>query len=203
MYHNSVQNNVKKVNVNGFPDDRYLPLPTNYPTMISGFPIAWVNVTGQESLRYNSCSIQNVKEARAVVNLAATLIGLQKFKNEDIVIITSHSVQVKLLHSTLLEACKAIMAADTKKCSNLFAKEYKSLITCGEFLVLGRHPVLIHLHIPHNIFRILVRPLSKLPYSMYEYYHKNNITFISENAKTAQMFEFMCSYIMTTCKYNL
>uniref|UniRef100_A0A915J4I4 DNA2/NAM7 helicase-like C-terminal domain-containing protein n=1 Tax=Romanomermis culicivorax TaxID=13658 RepID=A0A915J4I4_ROMCU len=78
--------------------------------MISGFPIAWVNVTGQESLRYNSRSIQNVKEARAIVNLAATLIGLQKFKNEDIVIITSYSAQVKLLHSTLLEACKAIMA---------------------------------------------------------------------------------------------
>uniref|UniRef100_A0A915L867 DNA2/NAM7 helicase-like C-terminal domain-containing protein n=1 Tax=Romanomermis culicivorax TaxID=13658 RepID=A0A915L867_ROMCU len=61
--------------------------------MISRFPIAWVNFTRQESLEDNSHSTQNVQEARAIVNLAATLIGVQKFKNEDIIIITSYSAQ--------------------------------------------------------------------------------------------------------------
>uniref|UniRef100_A0A915KPS5 Uncharacterized protein n=1 Tax=Romanomermis culicivorax TaxID=13658 RepID=A0A915KPS5_ROMCU len=144
-------------------------------------------------------------------------------------------VGAKYLFLTFLEA-------NTKKCLNLFAKEYKSLITCdptvstrGEFCkkmklsifrdelqlpdfmdnlhyrdanygekfglkVLGHHRVLIHLHICHDIFRILVGPLSKSPYSMYEYYRQNNIAFISENAKTAQMFEFICGYITMTRK---
>uniref|UniRef100_A0A915KMQ7 Uncharacterized protein n=1 Tax=Romanomermis culicivorax TaxID=13658 RepID=A0A915KMQ7_ROMCU len=59
---------IVEVNVNGSPDDRYLPLPTNYPTMISGFRIAWVNVTGQESSQDNSPSIQkglNIAISRA------------------------------------------------------------------------------------------------------------------------------------------
>uniref|UniRef100_A0A915JY59 DNA2/NAM7 helicase-like C-terminal domain-containing protein n=1 Tax=Romanomermis culicivorax TaxID=13658 RepID=A0A915JY59_ROMCU len=95
-------------NVNVFPEDRYLPLPKNNPTMISQFPIAWVNVTGQESLENNSHSIQNIQEARAIVNLVASLISMEKFKNEDIHIITSYSTQIKLLWNTMLEACKAI-----------------------------------------------------------------------------------------------
>uniref|UniRef100_A0A915JHE8 DNA2/NAM7 helicase-like C-terminal domain-containing protein n=1 Tax=Romanomermis culicivorax TaxID=13658 RepID=A0A915JHE8_ROMCU len=90
--------------------DRYLPLPKTYPTMISGFPIAWVNVTGLESLEDNSGLIQNIQEARAVVHLAASLMGVQKFKNEDIITITSYSTQGKLLRNTMLEACKAINA---------------------------------------------------------------------------------------------
>uniref|UniRef100_A0A915K5W7 Uncharacterized protein n=1 Tax=Romanomermis culicivorax TaxID=13658 RepID=A0A915K5W7_ROMCU len=67
-------------------DDRCLPLLKIYPTMISRFPIAWVNVTRQESLEDNSRSIQNVREAGAIVHLVA--------KNEDIVIITSYSTQI-------------------------------------------------------------------------------------------------------------
>uniref|UniRef100_A0A915I5C4 DNA2/NAM7 helicase-like C-terminal domain-containing protein n=1 Tax=Romanomermis culicivorax TaxID=13658 RepID=A0A915I5C4_ROMCU len=61
--------------------------------MISRFPIAWVNVTRQESLEDNSPSIQNIQEATAIVNLMASLMGLQMFKNEDIIIITSYSAQ--------------------------------------------------------------------------------------------------------------
>uniref|UniRef100_A0A915I4A3 DNA2/NAM7 helicase-like C-terminal domain-containing protein n=1 Tax=Romanomermis culicivorax TaxID=13658 RepID=A0A915I4A3_ROMCU len=64
--------------------------------MISGFPIVWVNVTSLESLE------------DAIGNLVASLIGMQKFKNEDIVIMTSYSAKVKLLRNTVLEACKAI-----------------------------------------------------------------------------------------------
>uniref|UniRef100_A0A915IN84 DNA2/NAM7 helicase-like C-terminal domain-containing protein n=1 Tax=Romanomermis culicivorax TaxID=13658 RepID=A0A915IN84_ROMCU len=78
--------------------------------MISGFPIAWVNVRGQESLENSSRSLQNVQEARVIVNLVASLISMQKFKNEDMFIITSYSAQVKLLWNTVLEACKAIKA---------------------------------------------------------------------------------------------
>uniref|UniRef100_A0A915HMX4 DNA2/NAM7 helicase-like C-terminal domain-containing protein n=1 Tax=Romanomermis culicivorax TaxID=13658 RepID=A0A915HMX4_ROMCU len=88
--------------------DRYLQLPKTYLTMISGFPIVWVNVTSLESLEDNSHLIQNVREARAIGNLVASLIGMQKFKNEDIVIMTSYSAKVKLLRNTVLEACKAI-----------------------------------------------------------------------------------------------
>uniref|UniRef100_A0A915KWJ5 DNA2/NAM7 helicase-like C-terminal domain-containing protein n=1 Tax=Romanomermis culicivorax TaxID=13658 RepID=A0A915KWJ5_ROMCU len=124
-YCNSVQNSVKK-------DDRYLPLPTSYPTVISGFPIAWVNVTGQESSQDNSRSIQNIKEARAIVNLVATLIGLQKFKNENIVIITSYSSQVKLLHSTVLEACKAIKAGEYLENGYLSPTEMENELKKGQ-----------------------------------------------------------------------
>uniref|UniRef100_A0A915KCD6 DNA2/NAM7 helicase-like C-terminal domain-containing protein n=1 Tax=Romanomermis culicivorax TaxID=13658 RepID=A0A915KCD6_ROMCU len=60
--------------------------------MISGFLIAWLNVTSLEFLEDNSDSIQNLQEARAIVNLVASLIGIQKFNNKDIVIITLYSI---------------------------------------------------------------------------------------------------------------
>uniref|UniRef100_A0A915IRH7 DNA2/NAM7 helicase-like C-terminal domain-containing protein n=1 Tax=Romanomermis culicivorax TaxID=13658 RepID=A0A915IRH7_ROMCU len=226
--------------------------------MISGFWIAWVKVTGQESLEDNSCSIQNVQEARAIVNFMATLTSTQKFKNEDIIIITSYSTQVKLLGDTVLEACKAIKAGTYLQNRYLSSTEMENKLkkvqigtvdksqkcfldtnvaTRGEsckikklsifqdklwlphfmdnlhyhhpeyaekfgLKVHSRHRVLIHLHICQDVFRLLVGPLSRPPDSLYSHYCKNNIAFISEDVKRAQMFEFMCGYITTTHKYN-
>uniref|UniRef100_A0A915HWL9 DNA2/NAM7 helicase-like C-terminal domain-containing protein n=1 Tax=Romanomermis culicivorax TaxID=13658 RepID=A0A915HWL9_ROMCU len=76
-------------------DNRLLLLLKTYPTMITGFPIAWINATSLELLEDNSRSIQNIQGARAIVDLAANLIGVQKFKNEDIIVITSYNAQTQ------------------------------------------------------------------------------------------------------------
>uniref|UniRef100_A0A915JDM1 DNA2/NAM7 helicase-like C-terminal domain-containing protein n=1 Tax=Romanomermis culicivorax TaxID=13658 RepID=A0A915JDM1_ROMCU len=67
------------------------------------WPISWVNVTSLQWVEDHSPSVQNVQEACPVVKLTASLIGMQKFKNQDIIIITLYSPQFKLLQKTMLD----------------------------------------------------------------------------------------------------
>uniref|UniRef100_A0A915KDP5 Uncharacterized protein n=1 Tax=Romanomermis culicivorax TaxID=13658 RepID=A0A915KDP5_ROMCU len=53
--------------------------------------------------------------------------------------------------------------------------------------VLDPHPVLIHMHMYHNVFQLLVGPLLKPPYTLYEVYLKNNITFINNAISASRL----------------
>uniref|UniRef100_A0A915I2G0 DNA2/NAM7 helicase-like C-terminal domain-containing protein n=1 Tax=Romanomermis culicivorax TaxID=13658 RepID=A0A915I2G0_ROMCU len=86
-----------------------LQLPKSFPTMMTGYPVAWIHIAKEECADDNSRSLQNIGEAIACVNLAASLIGQYKMRCDNIVIITSYSAQVKQLRAKVEEACKAIL----------------------------------------------------------------------------------------------
>uniref|UniRef100_A0A915I6M1 Uncharacterized protein n=1 Tax=Romanomermis culicivorax TaxID=13658 RepID=A0A915I6M1_ROMCU len=63
-------------------------------------------------------------------------------------------------------------------------------------IVILRHIIVWHIHLGHDIFRLMVGQLTKHPYSIYEEYKKNNIPLITEEGTITTMHEFMCSYLM-------
>uniref|UniRef100_A0A915IVJ5 DNA2/NAM7 helicase-like C-terminal domain-containing protein n=1 Tax=Romanomermis culicivorax TaxID=13658 RepID=A0A915IVJ5_ROMCU len=88
MYGNRVQKCTKKVI-----EDHILPLPESFLTMMTGYSIAWIHIATEESVDKNSRSMQNIGEAIACINLAASLIGQHKMCSDHIIIIMSYSTQ--------------------------------------------------------------------------------------------------------------
>uniref|UniRef100_A0A915IKE9 DNA2/NAM7 helicase-like C-terminal domain-containing protein n=1 Tax=Romanomermis culicivorax TaxID=13658 RepID=A0A915IKE9_ROMCU len=101
-YGNRVENCTTK-------EDRILPLRKSFPTIMTGYPIAWIHIGKEESADKNSRSLQNIGEVIASINLAASLIGQHKMRSNDIVIIMSYSAQVKQLQGKVDQACEAIL----------------------------------------------------------------------------------------------
>uniref|UniRef100_A0A915HU15 Uncharacterized protein n=1 Tax=Romanomermis culicivorax TaxID=13658 RepID=A0A915HU15_ROMCU len=61
--------------------------------------------------------------------------------------------------------------------------------------VILRHIIMWHIHLCHDIFRLMVGQLTKHPYFIYREYKKNNIQLITEEGTIAIVHGFMCGYL--------